>query len=139
MTDFVTPASTTGPTDHLPRPALTVTIARRRPGDTAFPEVRVDGVVVPVGWGDNLVCTTPGRHVLTISEAQFWDVGLVSEEIELGPDQHLALSYVCGAVGWGHARLTTSAPRIPPPWVRWGVAAGAVVATAAAVYAGLGR
>ena len=53
-----------------------------------------------------------GRHVLDL-EAQFWDVRAGQRGGQLGPDQHVALSYVCGAVGWGHARLTTSAPRIP--------------------------
>jgi hypothetical protein len=105
--------------DYVPDTELTLSIVCR-PGDKGrFPEVCVDGLAVPVGWGPNIICTTPGHHELRITESNFWEVGHICETIDVPPGETVELYYLAGATGWGPPRLSTTSMRQPGRWWSW--------------------
>lgn len=122
-----------------PATVLALTIYPRPSAASRFPAVAVDGVSVPLGWGRNIICTTPGRHSLVVSDPAWCEISLICEELQLRPGQSLELHYLAGAVGWGPGHLSTRRPRPPGPWVRWTLAAAGVVAAAAVAWSAVSR
>jgi hypothetical protein len=122
-----------------PATVLALTIYRRPSGTSRFPAVAVDGIEVPLGWGRNIICTTPGRHALLVSDPAWCEIGLIAEDLDLARGSTVELHYLAGAAGWGPAHLSTRPPRPPGPWARWTFAAAGVLAAAAAAWSAVSR
>lgn len=75
------------------------------PRGPSFPQVRVNGLPVPLGWGDNIVASTPGRYVVMVAEPWFGEQILHWADVEVRPGQAVALQFLPGALPRTPGRL----------------------------------
>jgi hypothetical protein len=81
---------------------LTIVAGPRGP---SFPQVRVNGLPVPLGWGDNIIASTPGRYVVMVAEPWCGEQVLHWADVEVRSGQRVALQFLPGALPRAPGRL----------------------------------
>lgn len=71
------------------------------PSMVATPLCTIDGVAVPVTWGDNPLVLPAGYHVIEGSLRKVYEYGKARLDVQVNPDQAIHVYYMAPAAAFG--------------------------------------